>query len=293
MKDAADASVERLFGTHGAMFYRLVRELLSDLKSAQYHFMGTDVFTQLPHADLVRVYWTEILYRAHWAAASNILRHERWMRACVNQYQNTPNYLGFAAALRGMVESAADAFHDLANVPLTLARARAHICMCLAGRSTRMSVCKDIEEQLIHFQFARRLGRGDLAPEVHRALPTKAYIAAADGPDTVLANLYSELCQLAHPGAESILWFAEQDGEAVTLTLGEDGAWIESLVQRHAQAIEISLMQGVNSSLLTFKLLNRFEVPSVHVRVVDGWSAEGIPGWRKVEEAWRGSRLDA
>ena len=85
-----NSSVAReLFGKAGEIFHEVVNSLATILPGAKYHFMEVEEYQQLVRnspAEGMRVYWTEMLCRAHWAATSNILRHKRWHDACLKLY---------------------------------------------------------------------------------------------------------------------------------------------------------------------------------------------------------------
>lgn len=276
---------ERLFREVGVSLGELAQIVIGQMRGTVYRIMEHDRFTALSPAQTAQVYWTEMLYRSHWAASSNLVRHQRWFTACLALLQPNPNFIGFAAVLRGLVEASADSVHCLRNVPLTLAMINGPIRASLAGKSSSMALCQELEDQLIHFQFARRLKKGE-GPDSHRAKSARDYLASVDSPDGKLAALYSELCEVVHSAATSLLWASCADGEQVRVSAGDDGAWIEDLCSRHADAVQASLMHGVNASILVLKLLNRFPLEIVHTPALDRWQLGEIPGWGRIEAAW-------
>jgi hypothetical protein len=285
------STTERLFGPAGVALERIAQGVLADLHGATYRFMDPERFAQLPPGQMAAVYWTEILFRAHWAASTNLFRHQRWLAACLALCEPNPNYVGFTAALRGLVEAAADAFHSLRAVPLTLAEANGSIRAALVGTSSGMAISEELEDYLVHFQFARKLKKGEAAPDTHRAESATAYLASADSPDGKLAALYAELCQVVHPASASLLWTSIQDGEQVQISDGRDATRIQELCSRHSEAVQVSLMQSVNASLLILMVLNRFPVEVVHTPAADRWRMDGMPAWAKLEVAWlRGAK---
>jgi hypothetical protein len=144
---------------------------------------------------------------------------------------------------------------------------------------------EELEDQLIHFQFARKLKKGE-GPDSHVAKRTREYLASVDSPDGKLAALYTELCEIVHPAADSVLWAARADGEQIRISAGDDAAGIEDLGNRHAEAIKVSLMYGVNASLLLLKVLNRFPLEMLHTPELDRWKLDQLPAWTKIEAAW-------
>jgi hypothetical protein len=285
------AVAKELFGRAGEVFHDLIESLAAVLPGAHYTFMAPEEYQEVLRrspGEGMRIYWTEILSRAHWAAASNIMRHKRWHEACLALYEPRPNYLGFAAALRGLLEAAADAYYSLRGVPLTLAEHHVMIRAALSGTTTRFALSEELENALLHFQFARRLTKGNPAPESHKAFTADIYLRAADGPGrTNMKDLYAELCEVVHPAATSLLWMASPAGspDDATLTSGNDKEWILSLCRRHASAIDALHMQSVNASILIFKVLNRFPLPPLNVPAVDRISMAEVRMWSKIESA--------
>jgi hypothetical protein len=212
-------SVAQLFGDSGTIYPSLLAPIVEEAIGTPYPFMDTPAFRALPLEQMHKVYWEEMLYRAHWAAISNFIRHIRWFDACITHSVNTPNYPAFCAVLRGLTESAADTRHSLGSVPETLASDSSHILDALAGKSTTTVVNKDIEDMLIHFQLARKLKKDEGAPGTHNAESAATYISAIDHADYPVKDLYSELCQVVHPAAQSLFWFTDVGSDRVKISL--------------------------------------------------------------------------
>ena len=98
--------------------------LHSELRNFTYRVLDVEAFEVLLRHDSrrgQRIYWLELLYRAHLAAATTMLRQDRWLNAAA---ATNANCLGFAAAFRGLLESAADASFSLRFVPRYIAERR-------------------------------------------------------------------------------------------------------------------------------------------------------------------------
>ncbi len=281
---------QELFGQVGAVFHELITSLASEVSGKTYHFMEHEKFRQLLErspGEGIRIYWTELLSRAHWAAASNILRHKRWHDACLKLYASEPNFLGFTACLRGLLEAAADAFYSLGAVPLTLADNHARIKEMLSGRAASFATSQELEDMLIHFHYARKPAKGEAMPDSHRAATADAYLRAADGTSrTDMKDLYAELCQVVHPAAQSVLRMTVGSEETGVLTGGEDKAWIQDLCKRHATAIDGVHMLSINTCILILKVLNRFPVRGLWTDRVNSVSMDSIPAWSKIQTAF-------
>ena len=69
---------------------------------------------------------------------------------------DSANFLGWAASVRGLLESAGDTVDGLLSIPLSLAQRHGTIRRCLAGEEKeRMVVYSELEAKLDHFVHAR------------------------------------------------------------------------------------------------------------------------------------------
>src|SRR6516162_2489642 len=84
-------------------------------------------------AELQKVYWEEILQRAHWAALSSLIRNLQWIKATAKAIEDN-NLLSFSANLRCLIESCGDNLLSLLNVPNTLADNFEDITKCIRGK---------------------------------------------------------------------------------------------------------------------------------------------------------------
>src|SRR5262245_15787087 len=97
-----------------------------DLRSRdyRYQFLENSAFFALISKDLRAgnaAYVQELLFRAHIAGITTLLRNEKWIRGIELAVQHK-NYFVFCACLRGLTESAADSYFSLQHVPGTLAK---------------------------------------------------------------------------------------------------------------------------------------------------------------------------
>ena len=73
-----------LFGTLGAISAELCADVSKGFVGKQFEFMDVTEFQKIKGAStLNRVYWREMLFRAYWAAALNLMRHQRWQSGCI------------------------------------------------------------------------------------------------------------------------------------------------------------------------------------------------------------------
>jgi hypothetical protein len=282
-----------LFGEMGAVAAHLCEDLSNAFNGKQFDFMDVGEFQTLKTASKSnQVYWREILYRVHWAAALNVMRHQRWQAACVSAFNNPANLLAFAASLRGLLEASQDAWYSLGFVVKTLAQDRTRIESALTGRLANADFRNpEFEERLIHFVYARKVGKEqrETAPTSHIALEPKDYRNAIGLPEEqreVFRLLYDHLCGICHPTAFSLLPFWEQIGEnCIRIRSGRDDIQIKALCLEYEPVVTHCLSLSVTTSALCLKALNWFPLSEVKCASVEHWNFDDIPAWRKAQAA--------
>jgi len=288
------SSLEHLLTPYGAAHVNLLRSVAKELDRRKYTFASDDEFVRGLTASIpdgMKVYWRDVLQHAHWAAAITVLRTERWLHAAAVAAA-AGNLFGFCAAVRGFLESAADSSDALIDIPLWLAAKRATFQHALRGGMKTIQTWPDIEQRLEHFTYARKIQKGEVAPDSHRAKTTRDYIRRLDhaGNNTV-GDIYAWLCEITHPAMTSVEVFATplEVGNTVLLTNGQDGALIAAFCEMHSSEFRDMLFLGINPALLTFKILNRFEIPNVTTRAVDHLAYGALPAWQDIHTAWQSS----
>ena len=281
-------AIEFFMGEVVTHYAPILETICLQVTNAQYSFRQRDDVLQADASEALKIYWSEILFRCHWAAATNALRHKRWLDGCALAYLNdNPNFLAFAAAFRGMVEAAGDAYYSLRQVPLALARNFQVISAALDGfKQEALIISKELEDALIHFQFARKLTKNekDFYPITHQSKLLTDYVNALDeGSTKHCQDLYAELCQLVHPASQSMMWFAEGNNNGLSLTPGDDREWIRDLCLRNKSAIEHIQAKSLNTTIMILKILNRFSLTQLYTACVDDLCMDAIPQWREID----------
>ncbi len=277
-------SISNILGKFGEIVQPIVDGVSHDVVGSCYRFTDEHEFKRLLPEEMARVYWSELLYRAHWAASSNILRHKRWADACVTLYEHNANYLAFCVALRGLTESSADAAHSLGAVALTLAENHQYISTALNGTATGVGLCKDLEDMLIHFQYARKLKKDEFAPVQHKAENLTTYIKSIElQVDPIVMPLYQHLCGIVHPAADSLHWLSTNVDGAASPSPGDDKEWVRALCDKHCDAIEHVQMMSVNTSILILKTINFFDLSGLRTESVERINTSTIEMWNKID----------
>lgn len=285
-------SAEQLFGPGGVVYPQILPPIIAEGVGTPYPIMDVGAFEQLPLRDMSRVYWQEMLYRAHWAAISNSIRHTRWINACLAHSVVEPNFPAFCAALRGMTEAAADTSHSLGRVPETLAACSSHVIDALHGTSSSLATSQELEDQLIHFQFARKLAKGEAAPDTHKAKSAAKYIEAINHDRYPVRDLYSELCQVVHPAAQSLHWLTRMNNGGWVVGEPDDGEVILALCTRHKDSIEWIQQNSVNTTIFILQVLNAFPLSAVHTKSTRDIDMQSINLYNKIKGAFLRSNVE-
>lgn len=284
-----------LFGSLGAVAAQMCQDLSTGFTGKQFEFMDVGKFQTIAHegrmAAVNQIYWKELLFRVYWAAALNIMRHQRWQAACIRAYGEPANLLAFAASLRGLLEGAQDAWYSLRGVPLWLARDRSYIDSALSGKMhSKHFIAPEMENRLIHYLYGRKLGKEEreTTQMSHQALEPKDYRNAIGLPDDEREKwrqLYDELCGICHPTAFSLISFWNQDNGRVEIVQPADSSHILALCQKYRDVISTALSLSVTEPAMCFKTLNLFSQPEIKCPEIEKWNFDNIPVWRKTQAA--------
>lgn len=276
-----------LFGKAGNVYPKILRDIISEAAGTSYFFMDIEQYNALPLGQRNKVYWDEILYRIHWAVVANSIRHLRWFDACVVHATSQPNYLAFCAALRGLVEVAADTKYSLEPVPLTIAEAAADIVESLNGKLNNFPFQSiELENALIHFHHARKVARDETAPPTHKAETAAKYVAAIDHADYPVRELYSELCQVVHPAEPSLHWLTEVGENGWKVGKQDDIGNIHKLVDRYKESISWIQQNSGNIVILMSQVLNSLPRNELHIKSVRPWNMSELQLHKKISDAF-------
>lgn len=280
-----------LFGPLGAMSASLCEDVSRGFIGKQFDFMDIGEFQVITHggniAAVNQIYWKELLFRVYWAAALNIMRHQRWQAASISAFNEPANLLAFASSLRGLLEGAQDAWYSLNGVPSTLARDRSYIQSALDGTMHDKSFLnKELEDRLIHFLYARKVGKADkdMTPTSHVAHEPRDYRNAIGLPDAERESwreLYDDLCGICHPTAYSLVPFWKGDDCRVEIVRPDDSSHILGLCHKYKNVISSALSLSVTQPAMCLKALNWFPLAETICPEIEKWNFEDVPAWNK------------
>jgi len=206
------------------------------------------------------IYLIGILERSHLACMTFLARSHRWLKTCQTAIE-TSNILGFAASLRGFLESAADGFDVIGYLPGALKNSFEPIYLLLyeADECNHPAIIiKELEDRLIHYAFATRQPKIGPSMPHHVAKSQADYIRAFEKFGAPGAgNLYADLCALTHPSSESVNCFLIEGDHLVSFTAQHDDTSIEVILRTYEECIANMFQYSLNSALVALAYLSR------------------------------------
>lgn len=253
-----------LFGPATRLYGPVVAGVVPRVTSVEYRFWDNDSILAAHErgvaddADLNAIAVLEVLLSAHLAASTSIVRSVRWFEATWREYE-ADNLLGWAACCRSLLEAVGDTIDGLLGMGVTIAETMPTLMRALTGFDEGLLNLAELEDKLIHFSHARKLGRDERgsAPSTHAARQTTHYIQlleTAGGP----AKLYAELCQIGHPARGSLSWMYEGVTGGFRIGLDRDAEAIQKLVRQHREGLWSLPSLAFNPGLLVLRALVRF-----------------------------------
>jgi hypothetical protein len=277
-----------LFGEQSKVYGFIVNDIASDLAKDRYSFEDLDEFqlnaldaeTGREHAG--RVYWTEMLYRAHMASVAAVFRTTRWIQVAIREHEAGSLY-GCAAACRSLIESAGDIGLSLGPVAHTLASIKDQVKAEIAGRSSELGlISKELEDSLIHFTHARKVGKTEEAPDSHKAMQSYKYIDYVDQMKIPgVKELYARFCEIVHPAAESVaVTFVAKDGDWI-VDPSNESVVLQDLLAENRSTLSGVIMASYNAPLLILKTLHSFNL-FTKLSSLRKYRFDNIPEWNRV-----------
>lgn len=292
-------ATKNIFGNVGFNRINYMGDLASRLPIYTYKFMGIEEYK----AELLnnfdegsKVYWLELLERAHWASITTIYRTLGWASGTANAYLDS-NYLLFCAGFRGFLESSVDSFYSLINVPESFAKLFSQIKSILNGiRPKEMILYENLEDFLIHFTYARnpKNVKNDAAqtgleyPPSHYAETIRTYINGFDKHKDELHKCYSELCEITHPSMRSVfMYVAESNDNYKTLRVRNNfnEVLILDFCSRYKELAEYLASILFNTTMITLKVINAFDIPEIETPYVDHLNFSHIELWKDIKKS--------
>lgn len=251
--------------------YNVILELEPKIRGVAYKFIDQDDFLKISSIEEMQlVYWSEMVQRMHICAATSVKRVKRWFDA-INDSYKSENYYGFCASLRGLVEACADSFYTTSKILEPICSNFAEIEVALNGHAKKAVFAEQIENELIHYAFARKLTKSEKAQWTmdHEAKHVRTYLDAIK--DQEVLDLYAELCQVSHPSHMSLLPFLLSTKEHSLVFHQEqvDKQLNDNILKRHKKSIFSSANMAVIPAMCILVLINEFEAPILEALKTD------------------------
>lgn len=284
---SAIPSIKAIFGQGAEEFATLASRIEVELgkREVKYSFCPLKDFERLITQEEARaqyIYWSEIVGRAHFSAVSSILRSAQWLRG-VQLSCEQDLYLPFCANLRSLIESAADSLTGVSGVAQTFSENRVAINNALKMQSEQIMISRELEDQLIHFSHGRKLEKYQVAPQSHSAKSARHYVDQLENLGLDQAHeMYSQLCQVTHPAAESVCHFLSRIGESEFMVFAHnDRAAITELIERNREFLHALLRYVFNQPIILLRVLLHFDLHEYHSGEISQLDLSAMPGWQR------------
>lgn len=280
-ENKAAASV---FGDAAIVYGRLINDISRELFQEIYHFESMSTFDVASAEHKRRVYWIEILRRAHLASVASIVRATAWIDCAAREYE-VGNLYGWAAACRSLIEASGDTLNSLRRVPFALADNHNLIRANLAGKGNIVLQSKELEDDLIHFTHGRKIEKGIKAPDSHKAKQSWEYVKLIENMKIVgVAQLYAELCELVHPAAGSVLSMITETEDGWKIVPANQNEFLINMVVEKRRVLSEVLWAAFNPPLLTLRVLHKFGIFR-QINALRKYNFDTIADWQKIVAA--------
>jgi hypothetical protein len=201
----------------------------------------------------------ELVEKAHLASTTAVMRARRWVEAISFMYEKE-NFLAWAAAYRGLLESAGDTLDGLYRIPGALAQHHRLITAFLNGRGDSILDVSELESMLDHYVHAKWMRTKRNEVNVLRAKENSEYVSNLDIAIPNVISLYQKLCSICHPSSSSLDYFYDVNQEGgFKLSTGMDAAAIAALVSEYPDALSKIVQASCIPPLLTLRILHKFK----------------------------------
>ena len=254
-------TAKKLFG-RSTIYFDIASRILPRLTTHRYQFLPNDAFFEwierenVPIGKINYILVRELLDNAHLAATTALARTILWSEAMCVSYEYS-NFVAWASAARGLLESSGDIGDGLSNIAASLAKHHILLSAALAGLQKKPLDLRPLEEPLSH--FIRAKWTRDKSGETPRAKDNVEYvrwIGRADIPGIVA--LYHKLCGITHPSSGSLDYMYTNDADGLRLDINSGGHAIDEICAEFLDVFPASVMLSCNSTLLILRVLHKF-----------------------------------
>ena len=292
--------IKKDFGEKIGAYVGIIESIINSLPKSRitYSIMPVDSFKDIIDVGSInKIYWDELLGRAHFAAITSIIRSYRWLQGMIAA-QDSGVVLPYCASYRGLIESVADSYYSLKDVAPNLAGHKNIINSILSGKielpkEGQVLISKELENLLIHYSHAKVSKGADEGQPRQNAKPNSFYIDVLKKANVQnVSEIYSELCQYVHPSSDSISYlceFIEQDKFSVYIN--REKQMIEYFTKKYKGTMIDLIMHGFTPSIIILKVLLHYNAPMYHSKIADGINCSSVPAWVNCEGLLRVDKI--
>jgi hypothetical protein len=273
-----------IFDPRTKIYLDIIDKIIGEVKSISYDYLYIEEYSAQLEKDITeghRIYWTEIISNAHNASLMSMYRHRLWVSGIVDSYNNK-NYLTFSANLRGLLESVSDSHYSLGRIPRFLEKFSTQFENAIKKlgeyhpSSTKDFIfiaCSDLEEDLLHFAYARKLSKNNTEPNYHNAQANTNYINTLGNPKFL--DLYADLCQITHPAMPSVMDYFDiserPTGYTNTINFlsNKNPDLIKKLIDTYQNELNTLLNIGFNYPIQILKGINKLNFDPLYIKIID------------------------
>ncbi len=288
--------IEAVFGENATFYINLSKQTCPSVLKARYYFENFEIFEmkskngQYKTQDINKIYWREILFRAHISIVSSQIRTCRLIDATAREYA-AKNLPGWASCARALIESVGDSIDTLQYIPHAISENYHSINRCILGREDRnIYGAKELEDKLIEFIYARRITHEEKEgiPKSHIAKPSSFYIKTLEKFEIEnIRSIYRSLCEFSHPASASVqyMFIPEGDDSQINFRISDnnDSVVLNMLLDKYKSSFSDLIMVIFNSIFISLCLFDNFKL-FPHIPALLEVNFSNIPLWSKVQK---------
>jgi hypothetical protein len=250
------------------IYLSVIDDIKKELTPIKLLFMSKDDFSKLKTIeDIQYIYWLELIERLFIASITTLLRNRKWFNSVLISIINNNFYL-FCSSLRCLIESSADSYYCLKNIPATISDNFIHIKDSLRGKAHKNILIEELENILIHFSHAQKLSSSEKRkyPPEFNAKQVIEYLECIKHENEDILILYSKLCQVSHPSSISLIpYLIEEEDGLILHDRFEDRFLIDEILREYKDNIIATFSRPVLLSLISLKLINMLDYKELQI----------------------------
>ena len=214
---------------------------------------------------LPKLYWQRIVDHSNLVAFTTLTRNYEWVRGVVSAFEEK-NFFSYCSNLRSLLESCADAYFTLKDLPKMLATEYRTIYESIHDEIEFVYLDPDLEleKHLRHFLHASK-NHSSKDEDTVFPKPAREYLNSLQSylntdDFSQLLDLWAVLCEIVHPASFSVNTFVHQRDELAVLVNKSNWSQVHLLTFRNGARDILSkiLIEVMIKSFLVLKLTDLF-----------------------------------